>query len=460
MLNSRSIIAFALLISFCAVSPAQGANGLDDYQLSVWQSKEFKRKIVQSFLAISDLEPTWTEREERSLRDLYALIQEDKLDEAVKLAERMQQDNAASAVFDYQLGNIWFTREAYDRAVFEFKKAIEKHDRYLQAHKRLGMCYIRLEKFELAIDELTRTVELGGGDGIVFGLLGFAYANIGDYIAAESAFRMANLLDPKTKDWKLGLAQAFFKQQRFADAASLVGAMIRKEPNNPKLWILQGNAYMGVGKTEDAAENFEIADQLGGSTVESLMLLADIYLKDGLFDIAVETYGRALDKGGEVVVDRATRAVAILTSRQQYDEAKQLLASIDTKHGQTFTPEKRKEVLKLQARIAVAEGAGDEEAAILQQVVDIDPMDGEALILLGQYHGRQDNVEQAVFMFERAASIEEFEAEAKKRHGQLLVKNKKFKEAVPLLRASLNIEPQESLRRYLEQVELLARTGS
>ncbi|MFW5783941.1 MAG: tetratricopeptide repeat protein, partial [Spirochaetota bacterium] len=83
---------------------------------------------------------------------------------------------------------------------------------------------------------------------------------------AEVATLGAILLDPDTLDWKLGLARAFFKQERYAEAVALTRQLIGTNPDRTDLWLLQANAYIGLGQALDAAEIYEIVDNLGGST--------------------------------------------------------------------------------------------------------------------------------------------------------------------------------------------------
>ena len=45
--------------------------------------------------------------------------------------------------------------------------------------------------------------------------------------------------------------------------------------------------------------------------------------------------------------------------------------------------------------------------------MELDPLDGSSLIMLGQYYGRIGEAEKAYFKYERAANVEEFEANAK-----------------------------------------------
>jgi cytochrome c-type biogenesis protein CcmH/NrfG len=107
----------------------------------------------------------------------------------------------------------------------------------------------------------------------------------------------------------------------------------------------------------------------------------------------------------------------------------------------------------------MAEGESTPEVvALLEEIVKLDPLDGEALLLLGKHYGKKQQADRAIFYYERAASIEAFEVEAKVRHAQVLVGMSRCAEAVPLLRRAQQVKPREEIARYLEQVERVART--
>ncbi len=76
---------------------------------------------------------------------------------------------------------------------------------------------------------------------------------------------------------------------------------------------------------------------------------------------------------------------------------------------------------------------------------------------MGQHSNRQGDAEKAIFYYERAQSIEKFEADAKVRHAQLLVGKGKYDEALPLLRRAQTIKPRDDVQKYLEQVERIAK---
>jgi tetratricopeptide (TPR) repeat protein len=259
-------------------------------------------------------------------------------------------------------------------------------------------------------------------------------------------------------DWQMGLARSFFKQERFADAVALCANLIAKHPDRADLWLLQANAYIGLNQPLKAAENYELVDRLGQSTVDSLNTLGDIYINEEIFDLAVNAYLRAMDKSPQGKPDRAIRAAKVLTARSALTETQQLIQRIEAVYGEQLATHERKELLKLRARLAVASGASEEEARVLEEIIALDPLDGEALILLGQHSSRAGETEKAIFYYERAASVEEFEAKAKVRHAQLLVKHGRYEEALPLLHRAQQLKPRDNLQDYLEQVERAAKS--
>ena len=245
-----------------------------------------------------------------------------------------------------------------------------------------------------AAEAFSREIQLGGGTSVTYGLLGFALSNLGNDLSAESAYRMAMMLDPETLDWKMHLARSFFMQRRFADAVALADELVADDPDNPELWAMQGKAYIGLGEPLKAAQNFEIADRLGGADADTLNTLADIYVNEGLYELGVDMYIRAMELEPAKSPDRPLRASRVLASLGAGDEVRNLTQAIRDVHGDRLSEEDRIAMLKLEVRIAAVEGASDEEARVLEEIVALDPLDGEALILLGRHHAGQDDPER------------------------------------------------------------------
>jgi tetratricopeptide (TPR) repeat protein len=207
-----------------------------------------------------------------------------------------------------------------------------------------------------------------------------------------------------------------------------------------------------------AAENFEVVQRMGQATVASMNTLGDIYVNEGMFDLGARAYAKAVGLNPDQNPDAPLRRVEALAQRGALEQAKALLQQVEELAGGRLDDEQRKRMLKLRSRIAVAEGKGEDSVGVLEEIVALDPLDGEALILLGQHYARIDDPERAIFYYERAQSLGDFEADARIRHAQLLVALARYPEAVPLLKRAQEIDPRDDVARYLEQVERLART--
>jgi tetratricopeptide (TPR) repeat protein len=436
---------------------ATPASARDVPQVAIWRDPMFQQRFADSYLAETDIEPgPLTDDEREAMQAVVGLRADNQLDKAIA-AMRERTGPTANAVFDLTLAKLLLERERNDEAAVAYRVAVEKCPRFRRAWNDLGLIHYRQGDHKAAAQAFGRVIELGGASPVIYGLLGFSHANNDDALAAESAFRMASMLDPTTIDWRMGLAHSLFKQRRFAEAASLFGTLIAQQPDRGDLWMRQAQAYLGMNETDKAAENLELVDRLGQSTAETLDTLGNIYVNDELFDLAAGAYERAIAKDGKGGLAIALRAAKAFAARSATAETQRLLDRLAALPAEQIDASTKKDVLRLRARVAMASGGGEEEAKVLEQIVAMDPLDGDALIKLGQYYQRAGQFEEAVFRYERAEGINEFEGDAKVRHAQLLVGQGKYAEALPLLRRAQAIQPRDNIQQYLEQVERVAQ---
>lgn len=425
---------------------------MSDGELELWRDPAFKRYFTQSYIAETEIEPAVPLEDRETLLEVYELMESDDLAAARELLLE-ENVSAQSPVFDFTLANIYFQTDELDAAGAACERAVASYPKYRRAWKTLAFVRVRQQDYPAAAAAFTKVLELGGGDAYTYGSLGIAYTQAQEFLGAETAFRMALLLDPESPDWKMGLANSFFQQRRYPEAVALCENLIADDPGRPELWEMQAKAFLYMGKPLEAAENFELAVEMGKASATSLNLLGDIYINEGLYDVAVERYDRAFVLDPAKGAERAIQAAQVLGSRGANDEAGRLIQHVEELAGEELGEEQRKDLLKLRARLAVAAGQGDEEVAILEEIVAIDPLDGDALLLLGQHAERMGDVEQAIFYYERVQSLEDFEAAGALRHAQLLVRQGDYKGALPLLRRSQSLEPREHVQEFLEQVE-------
>lgn len=431
----------------------------DSTELAVWNDPKFKRRLIESFVSETEIEPRVTTIEAEEMQEILAMIngENPEIDEAIQqLRERLEEDNV-SAVYDFTLGRLFFQREQLDRAIDAFEDAVDKYPKFRRAWWMLGLTRVKHNELAEAIPAITRAIELGAAEAGTYGLLGYCYSSQGKYVAAESAYRMAIVLDPDLIDYKMGLTESLFRQRRYADVVALCDGLIADQPDSTRLWLVQANAFVGLEQPMRAAENYELVDRLGGSTVDSLYNLGDIYLTDRLFGLGVDCFLRALAMDGTPSPDRALRAAGYLAGHGALTEATAMLDGVEAACGVTMGNETRIQLLKLRARVAVARGSGDEEAEVLERIVELDPLDGEAIILLGQHSARAGDDEKAMFFYERAAALEDFEAMALVRMGQLLAQQRNYSDAIKKLERAQKLDEQEHVGEFLDQLRRVAQ---
>jgi tetratricopeptide (TPR) repeat protein len=424
---------------------------------ALWKDPTFQKQFVGSYGISAELEPRVTPEEVAVLERVRPLMGTN-LRKAAQMLESETKPNS-SAMLDFNLGSLYFQQDQMDKALKRYRRAVEKFPSFRRAHRNLGMIHARDGRYDEAISSFTRMIELGGGDAYSYGLLAFAFAAKEDYLAAEAAYRNALLLQPDNTDWRLGLTRCVFKQQKFEDAVALLDVLIQHYPEKPEFWLLQANAFLGLKKPLKAAVNLECLDRMRKATPENLVLLGDLYLGEDLADLATQAYALALAGDPPLPAARLIRCTQQLAAKGAFTQARFVNTRLRAAREKSMEPADRAQLAKLDARIAMAQGGeGPDLVRALEETLKLNPLDGDALLLMAQYYSRKNETERAVLNYERAAEIPEFEVQAKTRHAQLLVGAGRFNDALPLLRRVQEVKPREEIARYIEQVERIARS--
>ena len=454
--NNMRSFAPALIIAIGLCLPALGqAQPSFANTLQFWNKPEFVNKFMATYGVKSEVEPKISADENDLFEKLIPLIQSNPNQAIATLVAEITPES--SAALEFTLGNLYVQSNDYPRAIVQYRAAIKKFPDFQRAHMNLGVVLIQNNQHAEAQKELARTLELGGEDGNIYGLLGYCHLIGENFLSAEAAYRKALLFSPDKNDWKLGLAQCQLQQHKYGESVALFGEMIQKNPDNADYWLHQANGYLGLAESQKAATNYEIVRRMGKADSKVLNQLGDIYVNEGTYKLAYDAYREAvtLDKAKETAPP--IRAVDILISVGEYDHASALLENIREIRKSEFGEEDHLKVLQLEARLLLAKGEEAKAITALEQIVEKDPLDGESLLILADYYGRNDKSEEAGLYFQRAEQIDDFEVRAKIAHAQFHVSRSAYAKAVPLLKSAQSKRPRDSVQRYLNQVEKLAR---
>jgi tetratricopeptide (TPR) repeat protein len=441
-------------ISAAATAPTQFAPVAPDHELAgIWNDPDFTRRLLGSYGFLSEAEPRLSAEEQALYRDkIVPLLREDPRKALPELKSAAKP--GGSAVFDFTLGTVYFQLEDFTNAVVQYDQALAKFPDYRRAQRNLGLALVRDGKFEQAIKPLTRTVALGGGDGKIFGLLGFAHLSAGRFVSAQGAYLQASVFEPDNLDFKMGLVKAQIGLSQFDAAIALLEELIQQQPGKEALWALQANVFIQREQPAKAIVNFEMLRRLDLITAPQLALLGDLYLGQDNRELALESYVAAVAKDGGKNPERGLRPAEVLIGRGAYPQAKELLGKV--RAAGVPAGEGELKLLKLEARVALATGDADNGVKTLESILERNPLDGEALLLAGDHYARSGEREKAEFRYDAAAKLEAFSADAFLKHAQLKVQQQKYTEAVELLRRAQKVKPRENVARFLERVEQVA----
>ena len=465
----KKIILFSLLsINLTLFSKDTEIAPLEE---KVWSNPEFVKSFMGSFGIMSEVEPKIGRKEQVLFEDIAEMIEDERIEDVINELKEEFDEIDSNAAVDFTLANFLVQEGKMGESKDYYKSAIRKFPSFLRAHKNLGLLEVQDGNFSSALPHLIKCVELGGAGGDLYGLIGYCYLNQELFASALDAYRMALIFEPSSKDWRLGKAQCLLSLERFDDAIALLSELIQLNQNQKEFWLFQANAYLASEKPELAAANLAIVDQMKKADANSKLLLGDIYVTMGLPELAIPQYIEVLSSEEKLSSEKAIRMVEVLARSTNWKQAAEITPKVSEKFAKSFSPQEANQFDSLRAEILFALNKKEEAVKALESLVERDPMNGRVLILLAGHYGSsfKEKLEtdilladklaaKAIFLYERAANLEDssIKSSALMRHGQILVRQKKYSTAVKLLERSHALKPRESLEKYISQVRRLA----
>jgi tetratricopeptide (TPR) repeat protein len=445
----KSLFVISALIF--ASSLMSGQSAPRNIAADLWSDPEFRKSFTASYGVLSDYEPEISDAEKKALRGLLEIIKNDPRSAIVVLEEQIKP--GTSAAFDFILANLYFQQSDLQQAEQSYRKAVRKYPNFRRAHKNLSYVLVQTNQHPAAIDAISKSIELGVVDGRSYGLLGFCYLTEQLYYSAEAAYRQAILMQPRNRDWKMGLARCLVESENYPAAITLFDTLIKQEPDNADFWLLQANAYIGLEDPTAAAENIEIVHRMGHADVPALTMLGDIYMNQGSPSLALRAYLHALEKSDKQNRQALMRAAKLFTQTGSMEEATVLIDQIRATAGAGLSDEDELQLLTFEAKIARFDGNDAKAFEILKKIVERDALNGDALIELGNYYADRGDFDRATNRYEQAQQIARYERPAMIAHAQALLRNKNYDKALILLKRAIQLQEDAYLVQYIERIE-------
>ena len=448
----KAIPLFLLLLFSSALSLISRAPAPELTQ-DFWNDPAFVRGFMGDYGFRSEVEPRIDKAEQFVLREVVAKA-ENQMEEAIAYLKE-KTDDKTSAALDFALATMYYQMGRLTPSEQTYEKALKKFPSFLRARKNLGFVQLSLGKLDAASQNLAQAISLGEADGISYVALGYCHLSLGRVVSAENAYRMGILLHPESTDARNGLVNCLLTTNRFAEALALLDELLESKPNDLFCHKARASALQGLGREEDAAVALETLRRMNKLDAAGTLSLGDIYHNLGLHDLSLSSYQQALAKKEKLSLSRYARAAKVLIHRGSYGAGFKYLEEIEKIFGKGYTEGDERTIRMLQAEVRIATGKRKEAALIIEEIVQKQPLDGEALLLSARLASEELDYPQAALRFERAAKLPEFQVEALIEHARMLVETKDYQGAADLLERAQSLEPQPRIARYLQAINNL-----
>jgi tetratricopeptide (TPR) repeat protein len=328
--------------------------------------------------------------------------------------DRMQQGTHEPEAYDFYLRGRGYLQDYHkpenvDSAIAVFKHALERDPNYARAYAGLGESYWR--KYEqtharnwvaLAEGTCKRAVDLANDLAIAHNCLGIVSDGTGAYQRAVDEFQRAATLDPTSDSALLGLASAFDKLGRTAEAESFFKRAIDLHPQYWEGYARLGTFYFNAARYREAEEQFRRLTLLVPEGDIGYSNLGAAYLAEGRYAEAVTQFNDALQLQPSAV--GYSNLASALFFEHHFDEAaRRYETAVQQKDAEYWQWGNLAEAYALlPAEGAKVQPAYSKAAEMVSNVLRVNPRDEEAIHYASLYEAMLGHREAALALLRRS----------------------------------------------------------
>lgn len=421
---------------------------------SYWKDPAFLKSFNGSYRIEARIEPVVSSEVRGLLVEVQKLMEDGKRETALEKVKGSAL-TAKSPALQFNLGNLHFEEGELDEAQKAFEAALEEYPSFRRAHRNLGMVMVRKDELEAALDHLLEALRLGDSDGTTYGLVGFCRLQRGEWASALQAYRMAQLSQPESVQWKAGVAQCLQQLGSEMEAVALLDEVIQQQPEESGYAMLQASMLVELEDPERAIKSLELPRRLGRLDGDGLLFLADLRLRTGQESSLEALLDEAFAGEEKPDENRVLSVVASALRVKAWETARKLIDLSQPEEGEASAGIRRAAAL-----LDIESGEDpDRGAEGLTVLVREDPTDGQALLALGRYLAAEGRDGESELLLERASVVEETAVEAFVELARLRVDQKRYGSALEAVEQALALRPGGDLEAYRDGLAKLVEAA-
>ena len=371
----------------------------------------------------------------RWLRQLVAAVLT-----AIVLAGCSRDPNVMKQKY-FQSGTQYFEKGKYREAAIQYQNAIKLDPRYAEAHYQLAQCFLKMELRNGAFTELSRTVDLNPQNSKAHIDLGNLLIAARQFEKAEEQARLVLLREPDNVDAHTLLARVYAVQNNMQASINEMKTALQLAPGWSGTYLTLAAIEVNAKQIAEAEENFKKAVQLDPKSVPALLALGDFYLQQRRWSDAEQQYRRAIELEPKNRPPRTALARLYLAQGQKA-QAEQVV--VEAKKALPIDSENYRMLGDFYFNTGQFDKALSEYASLYQE----HPKDLRVkknyvqLLILG------DRLDEAARLNDEILKANAKDVDALIYEGQILNRQQRANDAIPILQAALKTEPDNEVGHY------------
>jgi tetratricopeptide (TPR) repeat protein len=404
-----------------AIAPkhAQALNNLG----VAWDAMADSKKALEHFRKATQADPTYAEAFFNMGMSFMKLNKPNEATKAFEAALKLEPSSTGPYV---QLGTLYLKQGKKDRAVEAFKKAIDvaeaqdkadsgfkallkRNDmrRTTDAYRGLALAYLQMGKVDEAVNTLKQAVDKMPKDGSARQALGEALMAQQNYDGAVEQLQKRLELEPGTEA-RLDLARAYTKKRVAKQAEPLLREVLKEEPGNRAAKLGLADLFTAQGRFADAEALLKEMMAADANDAQALMRFGLMKSRMQRPNEALEPLEKAVQVNPSLLDARAELGFLLFRG----DPATNAGRCVTTMNEILTTDDRHALALHYRGQCLFTQGDKARAEESFKAATRVDPAFGQAWLSLGELYEELGKKDEAKKAYEQAQKFDVAEAGA------------------------------------------------
>jgi tetratricopeptide (TPR) repeat protein len=332
------------------------------------------------------------------------------------------------------LGGVYMKANQVDKAVPQFRKALDLNPDDAEAMNELGVATMEEGQSDEAIALFIRALEAAPNNAETHINLGMALLQKGQVENAANHFQHAAQIDPRNASARKDLAAAYLQAGQWADAVAQYQRAAEIEPDNAETLYGLGSALARAGRQDEAMAQFRRVVTLDDSHARAHFSLALGLMNGGKTDDAVAHLRRAIEIDPGYAEARDILGNALLLQGRTDEAASSIMAALAAKPGDA-------QIQNDAGAILARKGMADDAIAHYRRALEISPSFSTARVNLGNLFLQDGRASEAAAEYAQALETDPNDAHLRNNLGIALARDGRVQEAAAQFQKAVDIDP-------------------